>query len=59
MDNVLGYVVLNGETNQWLGEDDQFQHTFFMAREFSSAQEANEAMERTGGDYVLAVMPSP
>jgi hypothetical protein len=58
MQHVLGFYVYDSEAKQWLDDEDRYQHSFHAAAEFSDAQTANDAMERTGGDYVFACMGS-
>jgi hypothetical protein len=60
MQDVLGYYVYNSETKQWLSDDEKtWNPSLHAAAEFGNVETANAIMEREGGDYVFACMPSP
>jgi hypothetical protein len=57
METILGYHVFDSEAGQWLAEDERsWTPSFAASNAFTSFTLAADAMESTGGDYVLACM---
>jgi hypothetical protein len=60
MTDPLGFYIYNSHSRTWLADDEKsFTSFFHHAASFANLETANAVMEREGGDYVLACMPSP
>jgi hypothetical protein len=59
MPEPLSYHVYDSRIRKWLSDDEQTWTVHFSsAAGFTSLELANGIMEREGGDYVFACMPS-
>jgi hypothetical protein len=58
MPNVLSYHVYDSESKQWIDDEDRLVNSFHASAAFNNLETANDAMERTGADYVFACMGS-